>query len=132
MSFPNQKKIIIQRTSDKEKKDYLKVSNKNLYLAMYNLKPTTFMLWVYFTDNSQGYPLDLYPVDFINKTGLSRSTYDRAFKELEELGYIIQSKKQKNLYLFCEESSNSNIKQIDEVWSLNEDNFENIKEEYFV
>ena len=30
MSVPNQKKILIERTSDKVMKDFLKVSNKNL------------------------------------------------------------------------------------------------------
>ena len=32
--------------------------------AMYNLKPSTFKLWIYFVDNANGYALDLYPVDF--------------------------------------------------------------------
>ena len=92
MSVPNQKKIIIERSSENVRKDYLKVSNESLHIAMYNLTPSTFLLWIYFTDNSKGYQLDLYPVDFLNLTNLSRSTYDRAFKELEEKGYLIKSK----------------------------------------
>lgn len=131
MSVPNQKKIMIERTSDKSTKDYLKVSNKNLELAMYNLKPSTFMLWIYFLDNCKGYILNLYPIDFINKTGVSRSTYDRSFKELEELGYLVKSEKEKNLYLFKEVSESNKIRDIDEIWSLEKANFEEIKEKYF-
>lgn len=131
MSVPNQKRIIIERSSDNVRKDYLKVSNESLDLAMYNLKSNTFILWIYLTDNSNGYHLDLYPLDFLNKTGLSRSTYDRAFKELEEKGYLIKSDKQKNLYLFNEESKSNKIKKIDEIWSLDKDSLEDVKEKYF-
>lgn len=132
MSVPNQKKIIIERHSDKARVDYLKISNESLNLAMYNLKPSAFMLWIYFTDNSNGYKLDLYPVDFINKTGLSRSTYDRAFEELEEKGYLIKSKSQNNLYLFSEISDFVDIpKKGDEVISLEKDSLEEIKRKYF-
>ena len=89
MSVPNQKKIYIERSTEKVKQNYLKVSNDSLKSAMYNLGSSAFMLWIYFTDNSNGYPLDLYPVDFCSITGLSDSTYRRAFKELEEKGYLI-------------------------------------------
>lgn len=129
MSVPNQKKIIIERTTDQVRKNYLKVSNENLKSAMYNLGSSAFLLWIYFMDNSNGYPLDLYPVDFCNITGLSDSTYRRAFKELEDKGYLLHSKKQKNLYLFKELSATA--KQPDVVNSLNSDDFEQIKREFF-
>lgn len=80
MPVPNQKKIYIKRDSDTAKKDYLKVSNESLHEAMFNLKPSTFMLWTYLVDNANGYRMDLYPIDFINITGLSRSTYIKCFK----------------------------------------------------
>ncbi len=131
MSVPNQKKIIIERLSDSVRNNYLKVSNENLNLAMYNLKPSAFMLWIYFCDNQNGYQLDLYPIDFINKTGLSRSTYDRAFEELEEKGYLIKSKTKKNLYLFNEVSDFKYIPKTDEVLSLEKESLEDIKKKYF-
>ena len=131
MSVPNQKKIIIERTTEGARKDYLKVSNRSLRSAMYNLSEKAFILWIYFADNANGYTIDLYPVDFISITGLSDSTYRRAFEELEKKGYLIKSNKQKNLYLFKEESNNKDIKYIDEVWSIDKDNIKEIKEEYF-
>lgn len=131
MSVPNQKKIIIERTSETVRKDFLKVSNTSLYTAMYNLSEKAFILWIYFADNANGYAMDLYPVDFLNKSGLSRSTYDRAFAELESKGYLLKSEKQKNLYLFVEESSSEEIKVLDEVWSIDKQELEQIKEEFF-
>ena len=67
MSVPNQKKIYIERVSENVRKDFFKVSNSNLQIAMYNLKGNAFKLWVYFTDNMNGYSMDLYPVDFCTK-----------------------------------------------------------------
>lgn len=131
MSVPNQKKIIIERSSDTVKANYLKVSNESLNLAMYNLKPSAFMLWTYFCDNQNGYMLELYPIDFINKSKLSRSTYDRAFNELEEKGYLIKSHNKKNLYLFNEQSKSNKIVKIDEVLSLNKESLDDMKEKYF-
>lgn len=131
MSVPNQKKIIIERSSDIAKKDFLKVSNENLNLAMYYLKATTFMLWIYFCDNQNGYQLDLYPSDFMKKTGLSRSTYDRAFEELEEKGYLKKSKVYKNYYLFSEVGNYDFIPTSDEIISLNKEDLEEVKKKFF-
>lgn len=129
MSVQNQKKIIIERSSDNAKKDYLKVSNKSLRSAMYNLRSSAFLLWIYFVDNSHGYHLDLYPVDFCNMTGLSDSTYRRAFAELEQKGYMVSSAKQKNLYLFREVSPNA--EEPDTVCSIDKKDFDKLKEEFF-
>ncbi len=96
---------------------------------MYNLSPTAFMLWIYFADNKNGYQLDLYPIHFIEVTGLSRSTYDRNFKELLDKGYLVQSKKNKNYYMFKEVSET--IPLPDVISSLEEESFENVLKEYF-
>lgn len=122
---------MIERITDKCVKDFLKVSNNNLYTAMYNLKPNTFKLWIYFTDNMNGYVMDLYPVDFCAKANVSDSTYRRAFEELEDKGYLIKSPKQSNLYLFREESDSNVIVKPDVVNSIDKDKFDDIKKEYF-
>ena len=131
MSVPNQKKIIIERSSEGARKDFLKVSNENLKLAIHNLKPSAFMLWVYFTDNANGYSMDLYPVDFMDLTGLSRSTYDRSFRELKDKGYLIQSKVNKNLYMFKERSESDSIMELDNIWSIDKESMEEVREKYF-
>ena len=129
MSVPNKKKIIIERSSDNARKDYLKVSNESLRSAMYNLGSSAFLLWIYFVDNANGYSLDLYPIDFCTITGLSDSTYRRAFKELEEKGYLLSSQKQKNLYLFKEKSSKASSPDV--VNSLDNKDFNEIKSLFF-
>ena len=129
MSGANQKKIFIERSSENVRKDYLKVSNESLETAMYNLKGNTFKLWVYFTDNANGYGLDMYPVDFCTKAGVSDSTYRRSFEELEQKGYLIKSSKSKNLYIFKEISDIA--EKPDVINSLDKTDFEDIKSKYF-
>lgn len=131
MSVPNQKKILIQRTSEKDRANFLKVSNTNLETAMYNLTANAFKLWIYFVDNKNGYSMDLYPIDFCTKAQVSDSTYRRAFKQLQEKGYLVKSKIQTNLYLFKEESCNSCIRALDEVKSIDTSDFEQVKKQYF-
>jgi len=96
---------------------------------MYNLKANAFKLWIYFVDNKNEYKLELYPVDFTNKANVARSTYYDAFKELEEKGYLIRSKKQRNLYLFKEKSKNTD--NFDLINSVNKESFSKIKQDYF-
>lgn len=47
------------------------------------------------------------------------------------MGYLIKSSKQKNLYLFREESQSNKIIKIDEVLSLEKEALEDIKNKYF-
>ncbi len=129
MSYPNQKMILIKRSSENVRKDFLKIANDNLALAMYNLSANTFKLWIYLVDNANGYRLDLYPIDFCSKAKVSDSTYRRAFKELEAKGYLLKSKRQQNLYLFQEVSLIAERPDI--VNSLDRLDFETIEEEFF-
>ena len=133
MSVPNQKVILIERTNESinAKKDYLKLSNRILEIAMYNLKGNTFKLWMYFCDNSNGYKMDLYPVDFCTKAKVSDSTYRRCFLELLEKGYLEQSKKDSNVYVFHEESKSDLIEHPDKINSLEKENFKELKRKYF-
>lgn len=129
MSVPNQKKIYIERSSENVRKDFFKVSNTNLQEAMFNLSANAFKLWVYFADNANGYSMDLYPVNFCNIAKVSYSTYTRMFAELEDKGYLIQSPKSKNIYLFKEKSPKA--EQPDEILSIDTDDFEEIISKLF-
>lgn len=103
-SVENQRIIKVKRYSENCRKDYLKISNENLQIAMYNL--TTIgatKLYLYLVDNSNGYTMALYPCDFVKFANCSYDTYRRAFEELKNKGYIIETKKS-NYYIFTEES----------------------------
>lgn len=104
MSVANQRKILVKRSSESVRKDFFKISNKNLETAMYNLKGNAFKLYCYLCDNKDGYTMELYPIDFQRKANVSYDTYIKAFNLLKEKGYLLPSKTSKNTFMFVEAS----------------------------
>ena len=127
MSVPNQNRIKVLRSSDSVKKDFFKISNRNLRIAMYNLKPNTFKLYCYLADNADGYIFDLYPCEFERFANVSYDTYKRSFQELKEKGFLIPHREKSNVFLFIEESQNETLhdpNSKDIIESIQEDEFD--------
>lgn len=96
---PNQKTIKVNKElCDKE---YAQYNLDALQKAVNNLDGHTFKMWLYLSKNQNGYKFALSKVDVIKNWGMgSKSSYDRAVKELIECGYLIQISK--NDYDFYE------------------------------
>ncbi len=133
MSVPNQRKIIIKRTTEAVRKDYFKISNANLRLAMYNLKGNAFKLYCYLCDNKNQWEMDLYPCDFQRVANVSADTYRSAFNQLVENGYLRPSKTRKNVYQFVEESELAvPVPEMeDEIQVVDEEEFETLTNKEF-
>lgn len=108
MAVPNQRIIYIERSSADVRKDYFKIGHTQLTKVASDLGGNAFKLYIYLADNKDNYRLELSSKHFIEWSGTSDSTYDRAFKELKEKQYLIQAPDKKNVYLFVEESRNYN------------------------
>ena len=67
----------------------------------------------------------LMPTDYQDK-----NNYDAPIS-LSRVSSVVKSEKEKNLYLFKEVSESNKIRDIDEIWSLEKADFEEIKEKYF-
>lgn len=67
---------------------------------MIDLKGETLKLWLYLGKNQNGYTFGLSKVDAIRWGIGSKSSYDRAVKELKDKGYLVE--KSKNHYDFFE------------------------------
>lgn len=106
MASPNQRIIYIKRVSADVRKEFFKIGHQQLTKAAADLNGNTFKLYIYLADNKDSYKLELSSKDFIQWSGTSDSTYDRAFKELKEKGYLLKAPEKKNVYLFVEESVN--------------------------
>ena len=106
MAVPNQRIIYIERSSADVRKDYFKIGHTQLTKVASDLGGNAFKLYIYLADNKDNYRLELSSKHFIEWSGTSDSTYDRAFKELKEKQYLIQAPDKKNVYLFVEESRN--------------------------
>ncbi len=106
MAVPNQRIIYIERSSADVRKEFFKIGHQQLNKVASDLGGNAFKLYIYLADNKDNFKLELSSKHFIEWSGTSDSTYDRAFKELKDKQYLIQAPDKKNVYLFVEESRN--------------------------
>ena len=88
--YPNQRVIIIKENATTENNAII-LDYETTMKAMRDLKPTTFLVWIYLNANENGCEFALSRVDVMNQTGIGSSSYDRAIKELKEKGYLIHT-----------------------------------------
>lgn len=88
-SVENQKTIRIEKEQANKDNPYTIYNLNALKSAMLDLKGETFKLWCYLDKNQNGYTFALSKVDALNWGIGSKSSYDRAVKELIEKGYLI-------------------------------------------
>ena len=128
MAVANQRIVYIKRTTNNANKDYLHISNNSINNAVRRLDSKGFLLWLYLVGNKDGWKEELYKVAFCSWCGLSESSYERAWKELKEKGYILESKQHKNCYVFVEESV---IKEeVDYIKAVDEITFNDLLKEF--
>lgn len=101
-SNPNQRIITTKKEPCSKDNIYTAINLDALQKAMKILKPTTFEMWVYLGKNQNNHTFALSKVDCLSWCNFSASTYQSAFKELIETGYLIQSKDGSNHYDFYE------------------------------
>lgn len=83
---PNQKVIRIHKDSYNE--SYLTIGTEEWQDAFKSLKRITFGVYLYLSGNASGFELTLSRRDVMDRLGVSKDTYLRAVKELEEKGYL--------------------------------------------
>lgn len=83
---PNQK--IIRVHKDSYNGSYLTIGTEEWQEAFKSLKRITFGVYLYLSGNANGFELTLSRRDVMDRLGVSRDTYLRAVKELEEKGYL--------------------------------------------
>ena len=83
---PNQK--IIRVHKDSYDGGYLTIGTEEWQEAFKSLKRITFGVYLYLSGNANGFELTLSRRDVMNRLGVSKDTYLRAVKELEEKGYL--------------------------------------------
>ena len=85
--YPNQRIITIKKNATTENKlDYETTMN-----TARDLKPTTFLVWIYLNGYENDCEFALSRVDVMEQTGISSSSYDSAIKKLKEKGYLVHT-----------------------------------------
>lgn len=108
--IPNQKIVKVNREKvDKVAstgRKYLIAYQDNLYDAMNNLSHTAFKVYLFFLFNKDGFSF-AYSPEFIRKqANICKETARRAFKELQEKGYIISTSRGYEFYEYPRYSAN--------------------------
>lgn len=85
--YPNQWEIITHRP--KAKAPFASIEDRFAEWAMNDLKGEAFRLWYYMARNANDFQYSLSPRRVKDVTGMSRSTYDSARRQLIDKGYII-------------------------------------------
>ena len=83
---PNQK--IIRVHKDSYNGSYLTIGTEEWQEAFKSLKRITFGVYLYLSGNANGFELTLSRRDVMDRLDVSKDTYLRAVKELEEKGYL--------------------------------------------
>ena len=99
ITYPNQRVVTVLKEDCN--KDFLQIKNDDWQTAGMNIESYgAFKLYLYLASNKNGFSLALSPVAVEDAIGISESTYRRAFKELESLGYLSKAGSSKNQYFF--------------------------------
>lgn len=85
--FPNQWQIKVVKP--KPKPQFTSIEDRYGYPAMQELTGNSFKLYFYLSGNKNAYEFALSPKAVMRMTGMSKSSYDRAKKELVDKGYLI-------------------------------------------
>ena len=87
--YPNQISIFRKELASDAEHPYTKINNQALDLALRNLDGFKFKLWMYlyrYTQRDKEW--DYSPQSVINMAGGSRKSWDTAFNELQNAGYL--------------------------------------------
>ena len=91
ITVPNQKTITIVKDKCDKQNYYATYNLEALQNAMLDLKGETFKLWCYLGKNQNNYEFALSKVDALNWGMGSKSSYDRAVKELIDKKYLVET-----------------------------------------
>ena len=91
VTVPNQKVVKVQKEQCNADNLYAMYNLDALKLAMLDLKGETFKLWCYLGKNQSNYEFALSKADALTWGLGSKSSYDRAVKELIEKRYLVET-----------------------------------------
>ena len=86
-TFPNQNRVTIYKPT--YEKGFLQISIEEWQKAIQVLSKSVLKLYFYLASNADGYTFALSKQDIMNCTGISRTRYYEAVKELKEHYYLI-------------------------------------------
>ena len=96
---------IVEVHKEKCDKDniYAMINIDAMKLAMKDLTPAQFQVWLYFAKNQAGYTFAVSPAAALDEFGIKKDTFQKSKQVLKEKGYLIENlAKGKNHWIFKE------------------------------
>lgn len=82
---------------------YATINIAAMQLAMKDLTPVQFQVWLYFAKNQAGYQFAVSPAAALNEFGIKKDSFQKAKAVLKEKGYLIENPAAgKNHWIFRE------------------------------
>ena len=88
-TYPNQKIVKVSKAVCDKNNSYATINLRSIETAMTSLKGEAFKLWFYLAKNRDKLTLALSSSNALASGIGSKSSYDRAIKELEKQGYLV-------------------------------------------
>lgn len=99
----NQDVVEIQKEKCDKDNIYAVININAMALAMKDLTPAQFQVWLYFAKNQAGYTFAVSPAAALNEFGIKKDTFQKAKQALKEKGYLVENlAKGKNHWIFKE------------------------------
>lgn len=102
-SNPNQDIVKIEKEPCDGSHVYAAINIEAMKLAMKDLTPVQFEVWMYFAKNQAGYTFAVSPAAALDEFGIKKDTFQKAKTALKDKGYLIEDfGKGKNHWIFRE------------------------------
>ena len=102
-TVPNQEVVTVNKEICDKDNIYAKINIEAMQLAMKDLTPVQFQVWLYFAKNQAGYEFAVSPAAALNEFGIKKDSFQKAKQVLKEKGYLVHHEgKGSNHYIFYE------------------------------
>ena len=102
-SYPNQDFVMIQKEACDTNNLYAKINLNAMRLAMKDLTPAQFEVWMYFAKNQAGYTFAVSPAAALDEFGIKKDMFQKTKQLFKDKGYLIEDlSKGKNHWIFKE------------------------------
>lgn len=102
-TVPNQNVVEVQKEPCNKDNLYATINLDAMKLAMKDLTPVQFQVWLYFAKNQAGYVFAVSPAAALDEFGIKKDSFQKAVGVLREKGYLVNNPaKGKNYWIFHE------------------------------
>lgn len=103
VTVANQNVVEVHKEPCDKNNIYAMINIEAMQLAMKDLTPVQFQVWLYFAKNQAGYVFAVSPAAALAEFGIKKDSFQKAIVVLKEKGYLVANpSKGKNYFVFHE------------------------------